>query len=85
MGNIFCSLLVEALTTLFHSVALFRFMRKAFRLLRGGTSVPRFLLIAGACTDNPSDVGGALTFYVADHPSRTNWDLGSANNNPYIN
>lgn len=80
MGNIFCSLLVEALTTLFHSVALFRFMRKAFRRLHGGTSVPHFLLFAGASVDITSANVGAFSFHVSALPSDdTWWDGGSAN------
>ena len=65
-----CSLLVRVLPSPLPFLALCRFLWPILRRGRPGTSVP---LIAGACADNTSALGGAFAFIVRSLPSAIWW------------
>ena len=46
--------------------------------MRGWTSVPLLMLLAGACAADTSSVGGTFTFSAFNPPSDPWWRIGSA-------
>ena len=74
-GSASNSLLVRVLTTLLPVVVLLRFMWTLLRWRRAGTTVP---LIAGACAEDISALGGAFAFCVDALPLHSWWTVGTA-------